>query len=109
MVDEIFRRSRHPYTVGLMASLPRLDTAPEFLYSIPGQPPDLRSRPTGCVFNPRCGLRRGRDACERTVPPLDEIGPAHSVACHFWRETEAWAAQVEAGIHENTGMAPELP
>jgi peptide/nickel transport system ATP-binding protein len=95
-VDDIFSRPRHPYTIGLLASLPRLDTAAEFLYSISGQPPGLADRPNGCVFNPRCGLRQGRSVCASAVPALEEVGVGHRSACHFWREAEAWQSEVHA-------------
>ena len=107
-VDEIFSRPGHPYTVGLMASRPRLDVAPEFLYSIPGQPPGLTNRPTGCVFNPRCGLRNGRDICTTSVPPFDPIGRAHGAACHFWRETHGWIGEVGAVVHDATRVREPL-
>jgi peptide/nickel transport system ATP-binding protein len=91
-VEDVFARHRHPYTVGLLASLPRLEGATEELYSIPGQPPGLNDRPTGCVFNARCGLKQGRAICEREMPALEPVGDGHAVACHFAGETRAWAA-----------------
>jgi len=95
-VEETFAEPRHPYTVGLLASLPRLDGGFEQLYSIPGQPPGLRGRPKGCVFNPRCGLKRGRERCEAEVPALREVAPAHSAACHFSEEVDGWRREVAA-------------
>ena len=100
-VDEIFAEPRHPYTVGLLASLPRLDaSSSEQLYSIPGQPPGLRGRPSGCVFNPRCGLKRGRERCETEVPALREVAPAHAAACHFSEEVGDWVREVAAAKRE---------
>jgi peptide/nickel transport system ATP-binding protein len=95
-VEALFASPRHPYTVGLMASLPRLDVSAETLYSIPGQPPQLDSRPPGCVFNPRCTLRQGRSICVDQVPPLLPIAPSHSAACHFSDSVPAWVATMES-------------
>ncbi len=90
-VEEVFDRPCHPYTAGLMASLPRLDAAHESLYSIPGQPPRPGERAPGCVFHPRCGLHRGRAPCVERVPPFAAAAPTHRAACHFWDEVPAWA------------------
>jgi oligopeptide/dipeptide ABC transporter ATP-binding protein len=76
---QIFERPAHPYTAGLLASIP--DTAPDpdaELIGIPGQPPDMRAVPAGCVFAPRCP--HAFDACEQR-PALSERGQAHRVAC----------------------------
>jgi len=71
----LFRTPRHPYTAGLLGSVPRLtgDTAAR-LVSIPGQPPDLARLPEGCAFQPRCTLAVAR--CERERPTLDVVGPS---------------------------------
>jgi peptide/nickel transport system ATP-binding protein len=98
-VVEIFARQRHPYTVGLLASLPRLDGGNEELYSIPGQPPGLNNRPRGCVFNARCGLRQGRAICEQEMPPLAAVAAGHAVACHFADETQSWALTLPGSRH----------
>ena len=66
-VDEIFTRPHHPYTWGLLGSLPRLDADVERLVQIPGQPPSLLNPPTGCRFHPRCPYVM--DVCKSTVPP----------------------------------------
>ena len=92
-VETLFDSPQHPYTIGLLQSLPELHSANETLYSIPGQPPDLGDRPAGCVFHPRCGLRHGRVECVESVPrlsPRDSAG--HAAACHFADETRSWAA-----------------
>ncbi|WP_051426190.1 ABC transporter ATP-binding protein [Jiangella gansuensis] len=90
-VREIFRRPRHPYTVALLRSLPRLDDRVDRLASIPGAPPGLADRPPGCPFEPRCWLGNGRPECVTTVPPLLEVGVRHHSACHFVDELEAGA------------------
>ncbi len=90
-VYTIFDSPRHPYTVGLMNSLARLDTDQERLEPIPGQPPSLITPPPGCAFHPRCTLSRGRAVCRTEVPELREFGTTgtHRSACHFADELEA--------------------
>ena len=88
-VDEIFYETRHPYTLGLMASLPRLDQNAEGqrLHRIKGQPPSLIFVPPGCPFHPRCEFARLPDPCSTDIPalrPIDSIG--HKAACHFAEE-----------------------
>jgi oligopeptide/dipeptide ABC transporter ATP-binding protein len=83
--DEVFYRSKMPYTLGLLGSLPRLDDergGP--LRPIPGSPPSLLSLPSGCPFRPRCPV--SFDRCVTEEPPLDPVGPDHRVACHRGRE-----------------------
>jgi oligopeptide/dipeptide ABC transporter ATP-binding protein len=71
---DLFARPRHPYTVGLLHSIPRLDAQPgEPLIPIEGAPPDLRHAPVGCQFAPRCAWRQ--DRCWQEMPPLDPIDP----------------------------------
>jgi peptide/nickel transport system ATP-binding protein len=83
-VSTIFVRPRHPYTIGLMDSLPRLTEDEEWLHPIPGQPPSLINRPPGCAFHPRCFLSQGRAACREEVPELRPIeGQGHGSACRF--------------------------
>lgn len=99
-VEEIFAAPRHPYTLGLLTSLPRLDVELARLLPIPGQPPQLGRVPGGCSFHPRCRLRRGRVRCADRVPPL--VGARASggrSACHFHDEMpdEVAAAAEELG------------
>ena len=87
-VFTIFQNPRHPYTIGLMDSLPKLTEDEEWLQPIPGQPPSLINRPSGCAFHPRCFLSQGRARCREEVPerrPVDG-GPEHTSACHFAEE-----------------------
>jgi oligopeptide transport system ATP-binding protein len=77
---ELYKHPRHPYTLGLMASVPRLDgDLGRPLVPIDGQPPDLAQLPPGCAFSPRC--RIATDPCRIGRPPLVEIGARHFKAC----------------------------
>lgn len=89
-VLEFFSQPRHPYTLGLLASRPRLGVD-EDIPVIPGNVPDLIDRPTGCAFHPRC--RWATAACSAQVPALVELAAGHWVACH---NTEAVARDVLA-------------
>jgi peptide/nickel transport system ATP-binding protein len=93
-VEDLFARPRHPYAVGLLASLPRLTGDAGELYSIPGLPPGLDAPRSGCVFQARCGLSGGRSVCVDRAPTLDQAGAGHAVACHFSNETGRWAAAI---------------
>ena len=77
---ELYKRPRHPYTLGLMASIPRLDSdAGRPLVPIEGQPPDLAQLPPGCAFSPRCRL--ATDPCRSGRPLLLQVGNDHFKAC----------------------------
>jgi oligopeptide/dipeptide ABC transporter ATP-binding protein len=79
--DEIFSKTLHPYTAGLLGSMTRMDNVRlKRLFSIRGAPPSLIAPPAGCRFHPRCDF--AKDACRQT-PLLREITPRHTVACHF--------------------------
>jgi len=79
-VKELYANPRHPYTVGLLGSLPRLDEArARRLTSIEGLPPDLIDLPKGCPFYPRCKYRIEQCAVEN--PHLQPVGPGHTIAC----------------------------
>ena len=79
-VARLYRNPRHPYTRGLLATLPRLDgTRTARLESIPGQPPNLDRAPAACPFAPRCGHVSER--CRRRNPPLETVADGHEVAC----------------------------
>ncbi len=81
-VEDIFHRPQHPYTQGLLRSMPRLDEAKaETLASIPGQPPNLQSLPPGCAFRERCAHAFERCADER--PALHDIAAGRAKACHL--------------------------
>jgi oligopeptide transport system ATP-binding protein len=77
---ELYKSPRHPYTRGLMASIPRLDAViGRPLVPIEGQPPDLARLPAGCAFSPRC--REANDICRSARPPLEAVGALHLKAC----------------------------
>jgi len=79
-VDELFVSPRHPYTLGLLKSIPRVDEPPGTrLLPIEGQPPDLTQLPAGCPFQPRCPYAVERSYHE--VPLLASVAPGHRVAC----------------------------
>ena len=85
-VADIFADPQHPYTIGLLGSIPRLDVERERLATIEGTVPSANRQPKGCRFAPRCPFADGR--CRETPPPLRDIGASHRVAC--------WKAPVEA-------------
>jgi oligopeptide/dipeptide ABC transporter ATP-binding protein len=94
-VFTIFSKPRHPYTVGLMESLPGLTVDQQDLQPIPGQPPSLINLPPGCAFHPRCALSNGRVKCRTEVPPLRDTGHLdHISACHFHEELEGYQSKL---------------
>jgi peptide/nickel transport system ATP-binding protein len=78
-VAQVTRAPHHPYTAGLMASIPSIRTRNAVLNQIDGAMPRLAAIPPGCAFNPRCG--RGSDICRESRPTLAPAG--HGAACHF--------------------------
>ncbi|MEV0239028.1 ABC transporter ATP-binding protein [Streptomyces sp. NPDC050674] len=91
-VHELYKRPAHPYTKGLLESIPRLDQKGQDLYAIKGLPPNLTRIPSGCAFNPRCPM--AQDICRTDVPPLHPVTErdggelvGRGSACHFWKET----------------------
>ncbi|MFE5492761.1 ABC transporter ATP-binding protein [Streptomyces virginiae] len=86
-VHEIYKAPAHPYTRGLLDSIPRLDQKGQELYAIKGLPPNLLRIPPGCAFNPRCPM--AQEVCRSDVPPLYPVTESpvpRSSACHFWKE-----------------------
>jgi oligopeptide transport system ATP-binding protein len=91
-VDDVFTRPAHPYTLGLMSSIPQVEAKGGRLNPIVGQPPNLANIPSGCSFHPRCPKGRtgaaaapGRD-CVVDVPPLRVVDPGREAACHYSEE-----------------------
>lgn len=91
-VDDAFEKPAHPYTEGLMNSVPHVEAQGGRLRPITGQPPNLAAIPSGCSFHPRCAHRRiGADArpgadCAVDVPPLRLVLPGREAACHYSEE-----------------------
>ena len=93
---ELYPNPRHPYTLGLLRSVPRLDQAQKSrLDPIEGMPPDLIRLGPGCSFQPRC--RFAVDRCKEEVPPLFDVGPEHVAACWEW-ENVSKAASAKADV-----------
>ena len=91
--EEIYKNPKHPYTVGLLQSVPRLDEPRrEKLNPIEGMPPDLVDLPPGCSFRARCTY--AVDRCAEEVPPLAFVGDAHLAAC--WESEKVAMSAVEA-------------
>ncbi len=86
---DIFERPLHPYTYALMRAFPSIKGAKHELTTLPGEPPDLLFPPPGCRFHPRCP--RATDLCRQEVPPFEDQGMAHFVAC--WHPMEVSYAQ----------------
>jgi len=90
---DLYKNPKHPYTLGLLKSVPRLDQARRSkLDPIEGVPPDLINLPPGCPFYPRCSFRIER--CEQEMPPLMQVAEKHHVACWEWRRVGVTAAAV---------------
>ena len=83
-VHDLYRNPAHPYSKGLLESIPRVDLKGQELYAIKGMPPNLLEMPSGCAFHPRCPYRR--EDCATAVPPLYPISGTRGSACHYWRE-----------------------
>jgi oligopeptide/dipeptide ABC transporter ATP-binding protein len=97
MAEQVFARPRHPYTLGLLQSVPRLDAARKrALQPIEGNPRDMLSPPRFCPFAPRC--RYEVEASRQEVPPLEEIEPGHKVACFNPVPVEEWQRTRDAAV-----------
>jgi len=105
--EDVFDRPGHPYTWGLLASMPRIDEARlARLLPIPGTPPSLIRVPPGCPFHPRCryaGLTDGRSQTE--IPTLREVEPGHLIACHLTADQRRKARDEQLGEIQ----APAVP
>ena len=98
--EEIFANPRHPYTVGLMKSIPRLDaTTKAKLEPIRGLPPDLIDLPDMCPFVPRCNY--AQEKCEQKNPPLLEVQPGHYSACWYWEEVSKASDEAKVAAQHN--------
>ncbi|WP_406202734.1 ABC transporter ATP-binding protein [Kitasatospora sp. NBC_01560] len=91
-VRDLYANPAHPYTKGLLRSIPRLDQKGQELYAIKGLPPNLLKVPAGCAFNPRCDV--ATDLCRTEIPTLHQVTDkdgkeltGRRSACHLWKET----------------------
>jgi oligopeptide transport system ATP-binding protein len=95
--DDVFAQPRHPYTLGLLQSVPRLDVGRQLaLHPIPGQPRNMLSPPTACPFAPRCRYRV--DICTQELPELVSRGPNHRAACFNPVPADEWKRSRTGGL-----------
>ncbi len=105
-VEDLYAQPLHPYTIGLLASIPKFGQTKyqQALQMMPGSPPSLGNRPKGCVFADRCPI--AVDQCFTAKPPLEESGDGRKVRCHRWPEIADETVQVrqhfERGIELKT-------
>ncbi|MCG3860261.1 oligopeptide ABC transporter ATP-binding protein OppD [Psychrobacter sp. Ps5] len=92
--EEIFYAPSHPYTIGLLKAIPRLDDDKGKLATIPGSPPNLLHLPTGCPFHERCS--HAMDICRTVAPPLEFLPNERQRACHWHPETQMIDSEVAA-------------
>jgi peptide/nickel transport system ATP-binding protein len=108
--EDIFLRPEHPYTWGLLSSVPRLDeVGAERLVPVPGVPPSLIRVPAGCAFHPRCRYEQLNGGASRTdVPAMIESAPGHLVACHLPVETrrQIWETDIAPQLAGGRTEAP---
>jgi oligopeptide/dipeptide ABC transporter ATP-binding protein len=90
-VNAIFHHPKHPYTIGLLASIPKMHERKEALSVISGNVPPPTAFPPGCAFHPRCPFADER--CQREEPELEAASEGHLVRCHRWREVPDLRAQ----------------
>ncbi len=83
-VKQLYAAPAHPYTRGLLDSIPRVDQKGHELDAIKGLPPSLLAIPPGCAFHPRCPM--ARPVCRKDEPPLYTVSEERASACHFWKE-----------------------
>lgn len=95
---KLFETPMHPYTIGLLGSIPSIEGDVIQRKPIEGQTPDLINKPAGCVFHPRCSFVQ--DLCREKEPPFREIEEGHKAACHF-------AEKIGADLNNNTNNGQE--
>ena len=106
-VDTLFENPQHPYTQGLIASVPVLGSVKDRLEVIPGSVPNLIDLPSGCRFAPRCQAREthGLEICPKKDPDLKEFVPGHKVRCWLYQDSDEHLAPLspEGVSHESPG------
>jgi peptide/nickel transport system ATP-binding protein len=95
-VHDLYKNTSHPYTLGLLESIPSIAATEERLIPIKGAPPDLHQPPSSCPFAPRC--RFVEERCLKEIPPLTAIAPRHFSAC--WRSEEVRDSEIQASVVE---------
>ena len=112
-LHELFKRPRHPYTLGLLGCVPHFDPTPQkrSLVTIPGAIPRVDELPHGCIFGPRCSFVE--EACKVARPPLAEVAAAHLSACRRWQDVPLPADHLRAATEavrgaEVEGVRPEV-
>jgi peptide/nickel transport system ATP-binding protein len=109
----VFASPEHPYTWGLLKSIPRLDTPRgEPLVPIPGRPPSLINRPSGCSFHPRCPyVRESHKKIDPVLEPAGDGDPLHRVACLLPSETRRalWQALKSGGTPDEVKAQVPIP
>lgn len=90
-VENLFHDARHPYTLGLLQAMPRLDENGGRLYNIQGNVPNFKNMPQGCPFSSRC--EHSTPHCVQETPPMTELSPGHCVSC--WRVGEKGNRKVD--------------
>ncbi len=107
-VSDIYHRPYHPYTIGLLASLPRhTEMADARLPTIEGVAPSLAERPKGCVFAPRCPVALA--VCHSEKPPLETTPEGRMVRCHRWQEIAAGTLEIQRTPQPAATSAPPKP
>jgi peptide/nickel transport system ATP-binding protein len=97
-VRDIFRNPQHPYTWGLLASLPRMNLGQRRIRAIKGSPPSLLAVPAGCPFHPRCAFAMERCSVERPVAEPVSAGSLHQAACHLPADERAAARSASPSV-----------
>ncbi len=100
-IKELFDNPKHPYTKGLLASIPSLDQDKERLYSIDGVVPNPFHLPKGCYFEPRCEFAKAECKCK--MPAITNISDEHQVRCFLYNEAIDEKHHNEEGIHDGKG------
>lgn len=85
-VHELFKNPKHPYTMGLIHSVPGVEVSIEDFETIPGTVPRLIDPPSGCRFHPRCEYARKK--CKENKPELENVSGEHTVSCFYWEMVE---------------------
>jgi oligopeptide transport system ATP-binding protein len=102
--DDLYKKAAHPYTEGLIMSVPRMDTKTkdERLFSIEGQPPNVIDLPPCCPFHPRC--HRDMEVCHKAYPPTTDLGNGHEVSCWLYNDEETIAQALKEAAEKEKAL-----